>query len=522
MPSGERRRGGRGAAPKNLPATPDGWPRSSRAAWPNAARRSGAAICCAGDCALLPAHFVAPPSAMHDWLAEELGPLHRRRGSKLNVVGPRGGAKSTLGTLAYVLRAACEAWEPYIWIVSDTLLQAQMHLDNVKTELTSNASLAAVYPRACGQGPRWRAAAIELRSGIAIEAIGTGQRIRGRRRNAFRPTLVVCDDLQNDGHMSSAALRQASYAWFHGTLLKAGTPTTNIVNLATALHRDAIAMQLRTTPGWRSRLFRAIEQWPTRDDLWQEWERLYTRTSDDAIDVARAFYEHHRHEMDQGASVLWPEVEDLYTLMSMRVESGRTAFEREKQGAPIDPDGCEWPEEYFGEHLWFDQWPADIKLRTVALDPSKGSDAKRGDYSAFAMLAIAGDGTLYVEADLARRPTPQMVTDGVAICAVPTDCIWRRGEPVAGAVGRRVHRRVPPPGPLRHPASDHHQYREQTSPHPPLGPVPQPPTTAIQTPLALHTNVSRPATRLPRRRHDDGPDALEMALRLAEDVWHGD
>jgi hypothetical protein len=25
----------------------------------------------------------------------------------------------------------------------------------------------------------------------------------------------------------------------------------------------------------------------------------------------------------------------------------------------------------------------------------------------------------------------------------------------------------------------------------------------------------------PAGAHDDGPDALEMALRLAEEVWHG-
>ncbi len=57
-----------------------------------------------------------------------------------------------------------------------------------------------------------------------------------------------------------------------------------------------------------------------------------------------------------GARVLWPEVEDLYTLMRMRVESGHAAFEREKQGSPVDPELCEWPEDYFGDHIWFESW----------------------------------------------------------------------------------------------------------------------------------------------------------------------
>ena len=117
------------------------------------------------------------------------------------MLGPRGGAKSTLGTLAYPLRAALEGREPYIWIVSDTQHQACAHLENIKAELLDNPRLAADYPDAVGRGPVWRAGAIVLRNGVAIEAFGTGQRIRGRRRRAHRPTLIVCDDLQNDGHI---------------------------------------------------------------------------------------------------------------------------------------------------------------------------------------------------------------------------------------------------------------------------------------------------------------------------------
>ncbi len=62
--------------------------------------------------------------------------------------------------------------------------------------------------------------------------------------------------------------------------------------------------------------------------------------------------------MDAGAAVLWPQVEDLYTLMCLRAESGRSAFEREKQNSPLNPDLCEWPESYFNEDIWFDDWPS--------------------------------------------------------------------------------------------------------------------------------------------------------------------
>src|SRR5262249_542086 len=147
--------------------------------------------------------------------------------------------------------------------------------------------------------------------------------------------------------------------------------------------------------------------------------------------------------------LLWPDHEDLYTLMCMRAESGHTAFDREKQSIPVNPDLCEWPEDYFADHIWFDNWPhagvprshalrrtemprrsapsdlldpsslaprsSSLRFTVLSLDPSKGTDSRRGDYSAFVALGIATDGLLYVEADLARRPTPQIVLDGVEL-----------------------------------------------------------------------------------------------------------
>lgn len=473
----------------------------------------------------LPEYFRRPPSGLQKWLAAELdrwGTCYqaRGRGRKLNVVGPRGAAKSTLGSLAYPLRAAIEGREAYIWITSDTRRQAVMHLENIKSELEDNPRLCAAYPAATGRGQVWRAGAIRLRNGVAIEAYGTGQRIRGNRRRAARPTLVIGDDLQNDQHIASATQREASRRWFHGTLLKAGTKRTNFLHLATALHRETLGIELTTTPGWRWRVFRAIERWPDNMSLWEAWESIYAdQQQPDSAAQARAFYLAHRAEMDAGAELLWPEEEDLYTLMCMRAEGGRGAFEREKQSTPIQPELCEWPENYFDETLWFERWPDALWIKVLALDPSKGRDDRRGDYSAYVLLGIDSRGTLFVEADLARRPTPQMVADGVAIyarfrpdafgvesnqfqelLAADFDEEFRRQGLATGAVwtiDNRVNKLV--------------RIRR-------LGPY--------LAARRLKFKADSPATALlvhqlrdfPLADHDDGPDALEMAIRLAGQV----
>ena len=65
----------------------------------------------------LPKYFAKPSSTMHEWLGAQLDAFRKERGTKVNLIGPRGSAKSTIATLCYVLRAAVEGWEPYIWIV---------------------------------------------------------------------------------------------------------------------------------------------------------------------------------------------------------------------------------------------------------------------------------------------------------------------------------------------------------------------------------------------------------------------
>ena len=475
-------------------------------------------------CALhLPEHCSKPPSDLHRWLAERLDGFSVERGQKVSLIGPRGGAKSTIATLAYVLRAAVEGAEPYIWIVSDTKDQAKTHLDNIKTELLENRLLASSYSHAVGRGPRWQATSIELRNGVVIEAYGTGQRIRGRRRRAHRPTAIVCDDLQNDRHIASAAAREASRQWFHGTLLKAGTPSTNIVNLATALHRDGLALELHRTPGWDTQLFRAIRSWPANQQLWEEWQAIYcNRDRPDATWRARRFYEANQHAMDAGAEVLWPAVEDLYTLMQMRLESGATAFEREKQGSPVDPEKCEWPESYFDDHIWFSDWPPESKLRTMALDPSKGSDARHGDYSALVMLAVDTHGVLYVQADLARRPTPRMVADGVDwFLKFRPNAFGVEANQWQQLLSAEFVAEFQRRGALGVTPCEIHNHCNKLVRIRRLGPY------LSQRRLRFRRDC--PATELlvnqlrdfPIAAHDDGPDALEMALRLAEEVWQG-
>lgn len=368
----------------------------------------------------LPHYFTRRPSAMHEWLAAKIHTARHQRGAKINVLGPRGGAKSTVGNTAYILRCAVEGTEPYVLVLGKTSKMADKQLGHIRRELEENHILARDYPEACGRGSVWSNSELRLKNGVMIQAFGVGQDIRGARNAADRPTLVVCDDLQDDDAITSSLTRETDWTWFTGAVLKIGDARTNFVNLATAIHREAIGWVLQSTPGWDSGIFASIIKWPDDMGAWGQWaEILHNRTgSDDGGKAAElradAFYRENEEQMIAGAVVLWPEHESLHDLMMMRESEGRRPFDREKQSKLAGADENEWPEDYFdAEHIYFEEWPDAWRVKAMVLDPSKGKDAKRSDYSAYAMLMVGLDGVLYVDMDLARRPTPKMVADGV-------------------------------------------------------------------------------------------------------------
>src|SRR5262245_26525137 len=85
---------------------------------------------------------------------------------------------------------------------------------------------------------------------------------------------------------------------------------------------------------------------------------------------------------------------------------------QELGGEFISIEGAEWPAEYFPDSLFFTDWPHDAwACKVAALDPSKGKDAKTGDYAAFVLLCVDAEGTLFVEADLTRDLTAEALAD---------------------------------------------------------------------------------------------------------------
>ncbi|MCI0361721.1 MAG: terminase family protein [Planctomycetaceae bacterium] len=95
---------------------------------------------------------------------------------------------------------------------------------------------------------------------------------------------------------------------------------------------------------------------------------------------------------------------------------GPRAYAQEFDAQFTEEEGAYFPVEYFPDSIWFDEWPSDddIVLRCIACDPSLGK-TKVSDYSALVMLARTRD-AYYVMADLDKRPCAKIVADALRWC----------------------------------------------------------------------------------------------------------
>lgn len=487
----------------------------------------------------LPKYFSEAGSRMHREIIELLEAASEDRGARLAFAAPRGHAKSTLVTMTYVLWSLCTGREPYIVLLSETSDLARTHLEAIRHELTDNELLRRDFPEICelqGVSPlprRWQQNEIVTRNGVKISALGVGARIRGRRHNEDRPSLIIADDIESETTARSEERRRNTQAWFTQAVLHAGAPGTNIVVVGTIPHYDSLLCKLldpNESIGWVTRRYQAIERWPRRMDLWTRWEKIHLKQ--DGFEgrtgpkTAGRFFERHRSEMEEGAVVLWPHREGLLDLMKQRASS-HMAFDSEKQNEPNNPIDCVFDLEKC--HYWDSEFGSAEELLAkvgrwgrlfAACDPAVGRESGRGDFSAIVVLLHdARTGTLYVvDSDIARRP-PLTLFDTIIERQKRLNwyCLGFEANTYQGWLGEQLERRAGDEGVelnlteiINTKDKDSRIYRLQ-----PL---------LLTGKIKLnrrHTALLNQLRQYPYGAHDDGPDTLEMAFQTFEENYMG-
>jgi len=338
--------------------------------------------------------------------------ISRMRGSKRVVAAPRGHAKSTSLTFKGTMHSIVYEYKHYPILISDSSEQAEGFLENIRVEFEENEALREDFGDLVGKV--WRSNVLITKTNIKVEAIGSGKKIRGRKHRNWRPDLIVLDDIENDENVRTPEQRKKLENWFLKAVSKAGDDYTDIVYIGTLLHYDSLLAKTLNNPGYQAIKYRAVISFSAEDDLWKEWEGIYTDLSNDSHESdARAFFESHKERMLAGTEVLWEEKLSYYDLMVMKVTEGEAAFNSEEQNEPINPDDCIFNEEWFD---YYNESEIDFKSRDYLffgfVDPSLGK-TKKSDFSAIITLAKNKvSGYMYVmDADIERRHPDKIITD---------------------------------------------------------------------------------------------------------------
>ena len=448
--------------------------------------------------------------------------ISRLPGVRRAVAAPRGHAKSTNLTFKGTMHSTLYGYKHYPIIISDSSEQAEGFLDNIRVEFEENTAILEDFGPLAGSV--WRSNVLVTKTNIKIEANGSGKKIRGRKHRNWRPDLIILDDVENDENVRTPEQRKKLKDWFDKAVSKCGDDYTDIVYIGTLLHYDSLLAKTLANPAYRSIKYKAVIRFSQADDLWQQWETIFTDLSNDDREAdALAFFQAHKTAMLEGTQVLWEEKLSYYDLMVMRVSEGEASFNSEEQNEPINPDDCLFMEE------WFDYYnEAEVNFGDPAfdffgfIDPSLGK-TKRSDFSAIVTLAKhKGSGYMYVvDADIERRHPDRIIADVLAkerwlrasfghgyrkLGAETNQFQWFLKEELAKASAKAG---------LYLPIEEVQQTSDKVMRVQTLQPDVKNKYIKFNR---RHKRLLEQLTQFPMGAHDDGPDALEGARSIAKKV----
>lgn len=205
--------------------------------------------------------------------------ISRMNGTKRVVAAPRGHAKSTSLTFKGSIHAIVYEYKHYPIIISDSSEQAEGFLDNIRVEFEENEALKEDFGSLVGKV--WRSNVLITSTNIKVEAIGSGKKIRGRKHRNWRPDLLVLDDIENDENVRTPEQRKKLESWFLKAVSKAGDDYTDIIYIGTLLHYDSLLAKTLNNPGYKAIKYKAVISFSNEEDLWKEWEEIYTDLSNE-------------------------------------------------------------------------------------------------------------------------------------------------------------------------------------------------------------------------------------------------
>ena len=162
---------------------------------------------------------------------------------RLVVAAPRGSAKSTILAFVFPSHQITFKRRRFILIISNTFKKAAMHLDAYKKELGDNVLLKNSLPPINIIRDAEGDSIFQHHDGFQTQVLCKGVdqlgSIRGVKFRAYRPDLIIIDDLEDDELVKSPQRRAELQEEFDEVLNQVGDRKTQFVIIGTVLHDDS-------------------------------------------------------------------------------------------------------------------------------------------------------------------------------------------------------------------------------------------------------------------------------------------
>lgn len=339
--------------------------------------------------------------AFHIELCEKLDELTDKPTKKICWSVPRGHAKSAYMSNVFPTHQIIFQRRHYILIVSETESMSKKFVEWVGDQLKYNQKLREDFGEMLSPNKmineQDNQEGFVTMNNIKVQSASIGKQLRGARHGAFRPDLVILDDLESSKNTNTKELREKNLHWFNSVIMPIGDITrTSFVYMGTLVHGQGLLPHVLNRSDFDSKIYSAIVSEPVNQESWDYIDQLLRDTENPNREMqADNYYSEHKAEMDEGTQTLWNERFTYYELMKIKVNVGSKAFASEYLNKPSDDDSCIFKRDYFS---YYDEFNIDYKQLDIYAfwDIAIGKNS-RSDYNA--IVTIGRDratGVIYV------------------------------------------------------------------------------------------------------------------------------
>lgn len=248
----------------------------------------------------------------------EVYEIFKQRRPRVAIAWPREHAKTTVAALFYATQEGFYKKSKHIILMMETLDQAEEQLLTIRSEIESNVRIRQFFGDLTAvvseeeltdyEVPKGRTRITQrilvLSNGVVIRARGRGQKVRGRKVGAYRPDLIICDDLESEDSVATPERRMTTKRWFSRAVVPSLDINGRIIMIANYTHEDCLIKSIvdRTiTTGstiWDTFVYRIIDD--NGKTLWPEWwtvERYEDKKQEyELMDDREGFYQEYFNE----------------------------------------------------------------------------------------------------------------------------------------------------------------------------------------------------------------------------------